>query len=107
MTHNERVLGLLRDGKPHTHHEIYALYVVGHSRISDLRAQGHVIEQWREGDAYLYQLQSSGGAISCAGTTAAPSETHAAASNDAAACPGVPDPPDPAPGLQLQLEVAA
>ena len=56
MTHNERVLALLSDGKPHTHHEIYGLFVIGHSRISDLRKRGHVIESWRDGDDYLYQL---------------------------------------------------
>lgn len=62
MTHNERVLRLLSDGKPHSHHEIYALYVVGHSRISDLRKQGYLIQQWRDGDDYLYQLHGSAGA---------------------------------------------
>lgn len=56
MTHNEKVLALLSDGKPHTHHELYGLYVIAHSRIADLRKRGHVIESWREGDDYLYQL---------------------------------------------------
>ncbi len=56
MTHNERVLELLSDGKPHSHHEIYALYVIGHSRIADLRKQGYRINQWRDGDDYWYQL---------------------------------------------------
>lgn len=63
MTHNEKVLELLSDGQPHTHHEIYGLYVVGHSRIADLRKRGHVIEAWREGDDYLYQLKDSAPAI--------------------------------------------
>lgn len=61
MTHNERVLHLLRDGKPHTHHELYALHVIAHSRISDLRRDGHVIESWRDGDSYLYRLVPDGG----------------------------------------------
>jgi len=56
MTHNERVLRLLSDGRPHTHHELYDLHVVAHSRISDLRKRGHVIESWRDGDNYVYQL---------------------------------------------------
>lgn len=56
MTHCERVLELLSDGQPHTHHELYALHVIAHSRISDLRKQGHLIEQWRDGDDYLYRL---------------------------------------------------
>jgi len=60
MTHNDKVLALLSDGEPHTHHEIYGLYVIGHSRIADLRKRGHVIESWREGDDYLYRLCSEG-----------------------------------------------
>ncbi len=56
MTHNERVLQLLSDGKPHTHHELYALHVIAHSRVADLRRQGHTIEQWHEGDNYMYRL---------------------------------------------------
>lgn len=60
MTHCERVLQLLSDHKPHTHHELYALRVIGHSRIADLRRQGHVIAVWREGENYLYRLLSDG-----------------------------------------------
>ena len=56
VTHAERILRVLRDGKPHTHLELYALGTVAHSRISDLRARGHVIEAWRDGDLYLYRL---------------------------------------------------
>jgi len=33
-----RVLALLSDGKPHSHHEIYALGCVGHSCIDELAA---------------------------------------------------------------------
>jgi hypothetical protein len=58
MTHNQRVLALLSDGLPHSHHELYRLYVMAHSRVSDLRKQGHDIRCWREGDSYLYQLVS-------------------------------------------------
>ena len=63
MTHNEKVLALLSDGKPHTHHEIYGLFVIGHSRIADLRKRGHVIESWRDGDDYLYQLCPEGPSV--------------------------------------------
>lgn len=59
MTHKQRVLELLRDGRPHTHHELYALGCVAHSRISDLRRDGHRIEQWRDGDNYVYRLLSA------------------------------------------------
>lgn len=55
-THNERVLALLADGQPHTHHELYQLHVIAHSRVADLRKAGHTIEQWRDGDNYLYRL---------------------------------------------------
>lgn len=58
MTHKQRVLDLLSDGAPHSHHELYALHVIGHSRIADLRRDGYTIAQWREGDEYMYQLVS-------------------------------------------------
>lgn len=58
-THCDRVLGLLSDGRPHSHHELYDLHVIAHSRISDLRRKGHAIEMWRDGDLYLYQLVPS------------------------------------------------
>lgn len=59
MSGCDRVLRLLSDRQPHTHHELYDLNVIAHSRVSDLRKRGHVIEQWREGDDYLYQLVGS------------------------------------------------
>lgn len=43
MTHCERVLELLSDGREHSHHELYALNVVAHSRVAELRKRGHVI----------------------------------------------------------------
>lgn len=58
-THKQKVLDLLRDGRPHTHLELYRLGCVAHSRISDLRRDGHRIDTWRDGDNYLYQLRSS------------------------------------------------
>lgn len=56
MSHKQRILDLLRDGKPHTHHELYALGCVAHSRISDLRSDGYTIECWRDRDDSVYQL---------------------------------------------------
>lgn len=63
MTHCERVLELLSDGREHSHHELYALNVVAHSRVAELRKRGHKIEQRRvAGDDgkpdYIYQLRS-------------------------------------------------
>ncbi len=56
MTHNERVLNLLSDGEPHSHHELYALFVVAHSRISDLRKRGYQIECWNIAGTHWYRL---------------------------------------------------
>lgn len=58
MTHTERVLELLADGEPHSHHEGYALNVMFHSRVADLRRQGYRIDCWRDGDLYKYRLRS-------------------------------------------------
>ena len=61
----QRVLELLSDGESHAHHELYALNVIAHSRVADLRKRGYVIEQWREEDprsnrpVYFYRLVSS------------------------------------------------
>lgn len=56
MTHNQRVLDLLSDGEPHSHHELYDLRVVAHSRVSALRAQGHRIKCWRQDGLHWYRL---------------------------------------------------
>jgi hypothetical protein len=48
MTHAQRVLDLLSDGKPHQHHELYRLGVIAHSRVADLRKRGHNIVCWTE-----------------------------------------------------------
>jgi hypothetical protein len=58
VTHVERVYELLSDGKPHSHHEGYALGVILHSRISDLRRRGIPIRHWRENGTSYYQLGS-------------------------------------------------
>ena len=83
MTHKQKVLRLLGDRQPHTHHELYALGCVAHSRIADLRKDGHTIRQWRDGDHYLYQLvgETLGeAAVSDAGLEADASVSAAAAS---------------------------
>jgi hypothetical protein len=64
VTHCGRILELLSDGRWHNHHELYALNVVAHSRIAELRERGHVIDHRRvvgaDGEPdYLYQLISS------------------------------------------------
>lgn len=56
MTHKQKVFALLSDGRPHTHHELYALGCVAHSRVADLRRDGHHIEQWRDANSYWYRL---------------------------------------------------
>lgn len=58
MTHKQRVLELLRDGQPHSHKEGYALGAMLHSRVADLRRDGHEIKCWRDGDLSMYQLVS-------------------------------------------------
>lgn len=56
-THTERLLVALSDGKPHSHHELYGLHMIVHSRVSDLRRKGHTIRAWREHGDYWYQLE--------------------------------------------------
>lgn len=56
MTDKEKVLRLLSDGKPHTHLQGYALNVMLHSRVSDLRRDGYRIRCWREGRLSVYQM---------------------------------------------------
>jgi hypothetical protein len=50
------VLDLLADGAWHSHHEGYALGLILHSRVAELRKRGYRIEMRREGDLYLYRL---------------------------------------------------
>lgn len=63
MTHKQRVLELLSDGRPHSYQELYGLHVIAHSRVADLRADGHDIVCWRDGDLYLYRLLDAGEAV--------------------------------------------
>ena len=61
MTHKQKVLELLRDGKPHTHMELYRLGCVAHSRVADLRRDGWRIactkEMVRGERVSVYRLQ--------------------------------------------------
>lgn len=75
MTHKQKVLRLLADRRPHSHHELYQLGCVAHSRISDLRKDGHLIRQWRDGDLYLYQLEAAQSSFA-APTGASPNPPH-------------------------------
>ena len=67
MTHCEQVLEALRDGEWHTTADLYRRtdgFLILHSRISDLRKQGHNVEgrhvPGRSGaDGYEYRLLSS------------------------------------------------
>lgn len=56
----ERLLNALR-AHPEglTHHDIYAMYMVGHSRISQLRAEGHEIIRTQKGRTHRYRLVSA------------------------------------------------
>jgi len=56
LTDKARLLELLSDGRPHSHRETYALGLMAHSRAADLRKDGNVINVWREGKLYWYQL---------------------------------------------------
>lgn len=56
-THKQRVLELLKDGRPHSHMDGYRLGVMLHSRVADLRRDGYRIACWREGDLYMYRLE--------------------------------------------------
>jgi hypothetical protein len=61
VTHCQRVLDLLSDGKPHSHLEVYDLRVVAHSRVAALRAAGHLIDCWKADGVYWYRLLDGGG----------------------------------------------
>lgn len=57
MTGCERVLARLKQG-PASHHELYQLGVIAHSRIADLRRKGHQIECEKQNGLYVYSLLS-------------------------------------------------
>lgn len=63
MTQCERIVDVLRDGREHTAAELYRTGCVLHSRISDLRKRGYVIELSRTdgvgAESFLYRLVSA------------------------------------------------
>jgi hypothetical protein len=59
-THCDQLLQVLSDGRPHDHRQLYALGMVVHSRVADLRSKGHDIVCWREGDTSFYKLAGTG-----------------------------------------------
>jgi len=86
VTHCEKVLTLLSDGKPHTHHELYRLGVIAHSRVADLRRKGHNIACWTAREhgenVSVYQLVGSlEGAAAC-GEYAVPSSESSESVDD-------------------------
>lgn len=62
-THKQKVFDLLRDGRWHGHMEGYRLGVMLHSRVADLRKDGHMIECKRGPEGYLYRLLDSEAAL--------------------------------------------
>jgi hypothetical protein len=60
VTHCDQLLQVLSDGRPHDHRQLYALGMIVHSRVADLRDKGHTILCWREGDTSYYQLAGTG-----------------------------------------------
>lgn len=60
-TDNYRLFMALRSGQPKSHHELYALHMIVHSRKSNLvHDHGCVIDTWRDGKTTWYQLRSVG-----------------------------------------------
>lgn len=104
MTHNERVLQLLSDGEPHSHHELYDLRVVAHSRVSSLRKQGHVIEHWVEAGLHWYRLL---GGLSDGCGTGVPQSPEGHPASPAAVAEPVPVVEHPDGTFALDLGVAA
>lgn len=56
----DRVLAVLKDGRPHTMEEIhqFAGFMRLNSRVSDLRKRGHTITCDKAGGVYTYQLHA-------------------------------------------------
>lgn len=72
VTHTQQVLQLLSDGQPHSHHEMYELRVMAHSRVADLRRIGYTVECWREDGMYWYRLLDDGRLANGAGESPLP-----------------------------------
>jgi hypothetical protein len=72
VTHCDQLLQVLSDGRPHDHRQLYALGMVVHSRVADLRSKGHDIVCWREGDTSFYKLAGTGSEHDLLGSTTGP-----------------------------------
>jgi hypothetical protein len=58
-TDNHRLFLALRSGQPQSHHTLYGLHMIVHSRASDLRLKhGCLIDTWRDGKTTWYQLRA-------------------------------------------------
>ena len=58
-TDTHRLFLALRSGQPKSHHELYGLSMIVHSRASDLRLKhGCLIDTWRDGKTTWYQLRA-------------------------------------------------
>jgi hypothetical protein len=82
-THKERVLRLLSDGNRHSHLEGYALGIMLHSRVADLRRDGYTIICKRKGDMYWYRMQLE---ADTATPERKPAEMHASVSPSSCCC---------------------
>jgi hypothetical protein len=60
VTHCDQLLQVLSDGRPHDHRQLYALGMIVHSRVADLRKRGHSITHWREDGTSFYKLAGTG-----------------------------------------------
>lgn len=78
MTGCERIVQRLRQG-PASHLELYQLGVIAHSRVAELRRRGYEISCDRDGDLYVYRLDTEPSKIGAAARLTAPSEDGSAA----------------------------
>lgn len=57
MTDKARLLARLSDGCWHSYMELYELHMIVHSRVSDLRRDGYLIECDKREKNYRYRLK--------------------------------------------------
>lgn len=119
MTDCDRLLAVLQDGNPHTHHELYKLGMIVHSRVADLRKRGYNIRSWkakthrdhagRDHYAHFYRLVT----LDAPDASPAPPTAEAAHPNHhpgrdglapASGASSVGDPPIPSPSSALDSE---
>lgn len=100
----QRLLEVLQDGRPHSHHELYRLGIIVHSRVSDLRKRGYGIELWREDDAYWYRLVARDSVPGGACSTVSRNQPLLG-SDCSPPPPASPERPPVAPAAQQQLEL--